>query len=283
MKKLLIIISLFVLCLFSFTSCCKKCCSPSIEVGLSDPGEISHYCKNFEIWTWEPITLFPRNPNIKISGSELQPLRPYLAKAMVTNYSDEEVRGVTVVFYWASFGLFDQGTPIGAVAVDLPANSSEWVSSPWSFTLGETKAYHLCLSVRVFHPCDTELKNNYCWRNLLILRIPWPFKFYAMPFIADFSKFDGRLALKIAAPEGIRAHIVPKPFPIGELDTLEEIKVIKELDVRRGVPQELSLVIENVGADFNLGDTFDVKVVAIQEDIEVSSFTVRFEISEKQQ
>lgn len=259
--------------LLSFMGCCERCCSPSIEVSVSTP---------IEVWTWDPITKFPRNPNVQITGFTLESLRPYLARVKVTNHSDVEVRGATVVFYWAGFGLFDSGTPIGAVAVDLPKRNFEWVRSPWSFTLGEKQQYHLCLAARVFHPCDTNLKNNRCWRNFLVAVLAWPLpKMYAYPFVVDFSKLDGRLTLKIEAPDGIRAHVVPKELPEGAIDSMRGTKAIEQLVVRRGIPQNLSLVIENIGADFKPGDTFDVTVRGMQNDKEVSSFTVRFQVGKQ--
>lgn len=274
-------ISLILLVLFvSFTGCCKECCSPSIEVGMIKPnaGALSHYQPNkIQMWTWEPRTKFPQNPNKQITGSQLESSRPYLSKAEVTNYSDVDVNGVTVAFYWASFGLFDKGTPIGAVAVDLPANSSKWVSSPWTFTLGEKNIYSLCLTTRVFHPCDTQLENNYCYRNFAIVVLPWPWKIYAYPFTVDFSEHGGRMALQIEAPDGIRAS-VREQIGEGAVDSLGGTKAVKEFDVKRGVPQNLSLVIENVGADFKRGDTFDVTLRGMQNDREVSSFTVRFQV-----
>ncbi|UCD38276.1 MAG: hypothetical protein JSW54_02000 [Fidelibacterota bacterium] len=239
-----------------------------------------HYCRGFEVWTWDPITRFPRDPNKQVVGSYLQTSQPYLFKAMVHNYSDVEVRGVNVVFYWASFGLFDRGTPIGAVAVDLPPDTSQLVSSPWSFVLGDADSSSVCLSVRIFHPCDTELGNNHCWRNLCIVALPWPWEFYVTPFVADFTTLEGRLTLKVEAPLGIRASVVPKLLPRREVKSMEGIKTIDALDIKRGVPQDLALVIENVGAEFARGDTFEVTVSAMHNEREVSSFTSLFRVGE---
>lgn len=269
--------------LISFMGCCEECCSPSIEVGVIKPGAgaLSHYQPGMiEMWTWDPITKFPRNPNLKLTDLKLDPLRPYLAKAKVTNYSDVEVRGVTVAFYWASFGLFDRGTPIGAVAVDLPPNSTRLVSSPWSFTLGEKDAYSLCLSVRVFHPCDRQLENNYCYKNFIVAVLPWPWKIHAYPFVVDFSELEGRVEFRVEAPDGIQARVVPKPIRGEAVPGLENMRAIKDLVVERGIPHELSLVIENQGAAFNRGDTFDVTVTALQQNREVSSFTVNFKVGQ---
>jgi hypothetical protein len=200
--------------LLALPGCCKKCCSPSIEVGICEPPGEAYSCggcgSNMEIWTWDPITLFPANPNIQVTSYQLKPLRPYLPKVKVTNYSDVEVRGVTVAFYWASFGFFDRGTPIGAVGVDLLPKGSQWVNGPWSFVLGEQEERHICMAARVFHPCDTELKNNSCWRNFLIIILPWPLEIFEVPFMADFKEDTGPMKIEIDAPEGIRVRVVPR-------------------------------------------------------------------------
>jgi hypothetical protein len=268
--KTMLLSSTLLVLLPAFTGCCQRCCSPSIEVSVSRP---------IELWTWDPITKFPREPNIKVTSSTLKSLRPYLARVKVTNHSDVAVRGATVVFYWAGFGLFDKGTPIGAVAVDLPKRNSEWVRSPWSFTLGETREYHLCLAARVFHPCDTNLQNNRCWRNFLVAVLPWPWpKLYAYPFVVDLAEHEGRIAFEVEAPDGVRARVIRKQVPEGPIDTLRGTEAVEHIVVERGVPQDMSLVIENVGADFKPGDTFDVTVTGTQNGQEVSSFTVRFQV-----
>lgn len=282
MKNITIIV-LVILCsglVLSFSGCCKRCCSPSVEVGVLDRGAKHHYCPDkIEMWTWDPITSFPRNPNQKLTSWDLQPLRPYLAKAQVTNFSDVEVRGVTVAFYWASFGLFDWGTPIGAVGVDIPPKSSQLVSSPWCFTLSEAKVGHLCLAVRVFHPCDTDLLNNYCYVNfrILVLREPW--KLYVVPFTVDFRDVRGALKLEVEVTDPrARARIVAEALQEGAPPQPIDVKSIQKYDVKPGIPQDLSLVIENVGGGFKPGESFDVTVSAIHQDGTVASFTVSCEI-----
>ena len=271
--------------LLALPGCCKKCCSPSIEVGLCEPPGNPQWgclgCGNkMEIWTWDPITLFPSKPNVQFTGYQLKVLRPYLPKVEVTNYSDVEVRGVTVAFYWASFGFFDRGTPIGAVGVDLPPNSSEWVRGPWSFVLGTHEERHICLAARIFHPCDTELGNNYCWRNFLIVLIPWPLEIYEVPFRVDFQKIEGDIKIQINAPEGIRARVVARQAYVEAADPAQqkEIKGLANVKVKKGVPQELSLLIENAGAEYKEGDTFDITANAVQNGEMVSSFTVQCKV-----
>jgi hypothetical protein len=282
MMKSLKIIALSVLILalvFSVTNCCVKCCSPSIEVGLCDPAQIRHGCSDFQILTWDPITRFPRNPNVLVSGSSLQALRPYLFKTKVTNFSDVDVRGVTVVYYWAAFGLFDRGTPIGAVGVDLKANESKWVRSPWSFALKSASANHLCVSVRVFHPCDKVLDNNYCWRNLQIIRLKWPLEFYMVPFVVNFREFEGKLRFEINAPNGIDVRIIDKTIEKkGVVETIPAAKTLDSMTVKANVTKELSLLVINKGADYKSGDKFKVTVRAYKGKKETSSFTVQFEV-----
>lgn len=281
--KMIALAVFFLAFLLIFTCCRERCCCPSVEVGLE--AYSSGCCKDFQIWTWDPITNFPINPNKNLPlSSKLQPLRPYLFKTRVTNYSDVEVRGVTVVFYWTEFGLSDVGTPIGAVAVDLPERSSRWVSSPWSFILGEKKdSTKICPTVRVFHPCDTDSNNNYCLYNFYVidtLKISWIY--YAVPFVVDFRELSGNIKLKIESPDQrARALVFPRPLQEGPLPELPGINPIEEFPVEAGIPQDFSLVVENIGKDFKKGDTFDVNVRAIHEGQEISSFIVRYQVGEE--
>jgi hypothetical protein len=282
-NTLLKYVILCIICIAQILSlaCCKEPCSSSVEIGMHPPNSWANGNK-IKLLTWEPITLFPRHTNKEVTGFYLEALRPYLPKAEVTNYSDVEVRGITVVFYWASFGLFDRGTPIGAVAVDLPPKTSKWVRGPWSFILSEGPKFGLCLSVRVFHPCDTNLENNDLWRNWLIVAIDWPLKAWIIPFVVDFTELEGPLSLKIDAPDGINAYVIPKSLPMGEISPtkLQGFKAIKDLRVQREIPQELSLVIENTGARFKPGDSFNINVAAMQDGKEVSNFTVQFDVKD---
>lgn len=282
----IVVLSVMVLALaFAVTDCCKKCCSPSIEVGFCPPGATwgCGSCPDFQLWTWNPITWFPRSPNLDVTGNPIQALRPHLIKVRVNNYSDVPVRGTTVVFYWASLGFFDCGTPIGAVAVDLEANGSRMVHSPWCFTLGATGGPifkpKICIGVRVFHPCDKDLRNNRCWMNLFIQKIFWPFKVYIIPFVVDFKELDGDLTFKIDTPAGIRARIVGEELNEGPVEEMPVVKALSKLTVKQGVPMTHSLVVTNEGANFKPGDTFDVTVRALQQNKEVSSFTVQFKVN----
>ncbi len=286
MKSLkVIILSVMVLALaFAVNGCCTKCCSPSIEVGIcapppSTPIPCDNLQSKFQLWTWNPITNFPGNTIVPVlPPGIILPLTPYLPKVEVTNYSNVEVRGVTVVFYWAAFGLFDYGTPIGAVGVDFLPNESKWVRGPWSFVVGgnsTSEPHHICLAARVFHPCDTWLTNNYAWANFGIVSLSPFWKIHEVPFNAGFQRATGPIELKIDAPKGIRAWVVP--LQEGNIENIEKTGLTK-LDVKQDINQELSLIIENAGANDKEGDTFDVTVSALQKEELISSFTVRFKI-----
>jgi hypothetical protein len=272
--------------LMTLSGCGKECCCPSVEVGLCEPPGHPNWfwgcggCgTNMQIWTWDPITRFPRNPNVNATGSALIPGRPYLAKVKVNNYSNVQVRGVDVGFYWASFGWFDRGTPIGSVGVDLPPNGSKWVSGPPSMVFRETN--RICLWARIFHPCDTRLRNNWCLKNLWIANIVWPLlKPFVVNFVADFQMEDRELKIEIIAPRGINARVVPRQVTEEEVDPakLKEIKGLAKVNVKKGVPQEFSLVIENVDAQYKEGDTFDITANALQNGEVVSSFTVQCKV-----
>ncbi len=278
----IVVLSVMVLALtFAVTDCCKKCCSPSIEVGFckEPPPHRQCGCTGFRLLTWQPITLFPRHTDLDVTGTPLQPLRPYLMKVKVTNFSNVPVRGVMAAFYWASFGLFDRGTPIGSVGVDLKANETKYVRSPWSFVLGGgTIGTSICYSVRVFHPCDTNLRNNYCFINLKILHIIWPFKYFVVPITVDFRELDGDLTFKIDTPPGIGARIVSEELNEGPVEEMPVVKALTKLTVKQGVPMTHSLVVTNEGANYKPGDTFDVTVRAFKNDSEVCSFTVQFKV-----
>jgi len=268
--------------IFLVSGCCKRCCSPSIEVGVLKPGDTQHYQPNkIQIWTWSPLTNFPSNPNIQVMGNQLLPLRPYLPKVEVTNFSNVEARAVSVTFYWANFGLFDIGTPIGSVAVDLPANKSSWVNGPAAVTLGNRNMYHICLSARVFHPCDTDLRNNYCFKNFQIIVLPWPWKIYVVPFTIDFRELAGRIVLKVEPSDPrIVAHITPDSTMEGSKTEIPTRNFIDKVDVVAGKAGNYSLILENTG-DLKLGETFEITVSADQNDKTVASFTTRFQAGEK--
>ena len=195
-----------------------RCCCPSIDVGLSrDP---------LTVHTWKNPGQFPRSPNVLVTGSKLERGRPYLAQATVTNYSDVPVRGATVVFSWAGFGWTpwcckgghwgrNPGTPIGAVAVDLPKTGSVVARSPAFFIPFGKDPVHTCLFARVYHPCDKRCSNNIRQRNLDWVLLPSKWKYFVLPFIADFPEIEGRVAYKIQPPQGVRAYVVREPHPRG--------------------------------------------------------------------
>ena len=175
------------------------------------------------------------------------------------------------------------GTPLGAAALDIPANSSRWVRSP-SFLAGlpgGPSEVHRCLFAQVFHPCDTELLNNCGYNNFVVVAVLRSWNIHHLPFTAHFANKDGPLTLAFEAPDGVNVHVVRGRLPEGPADAFEERETIQRLFVKRGVPQELSLVVENAGADFGPGDTFDVTVKALHNQREVSSFTVRFQVGEQ--
>lgn len=96
------------------------------------------------------------------------------------------------------------------------------------------------------------------------------------------------MPLRIHAPAEVQARLVRDPLAAGEATNLKAVESIAELIVAPGFPEELFLAVENVGAQFPPGDTFDVIVGAFEYDghrcqqREVSSFTVRFELGEDQ-
>ena len=270
-----IILSVIALALcFTVADCYAGCCEPCIEVSVCNPP--CPGCNPIEVWTWDPVSLFPQNPNLQILGSNIQANRPYLFKAWVKNNSNVEVHGVQVVFYLASWGLFDTGTPIGSVAVDLLPNQSRLVSGPPTSNLNPA---HVCVGVRIFHPCDKNPGNNYCQRNLNILKIKHPFGVFAVPFKMDFNEIEGQLDFKIEAPAGIEAKIVTRELQRETGMALTEEKGITNLLVKPGFVKQCTLVIRNVGAKFKLGDTFDVTVSAFHKSELISSFTVKAEIT----
>ena len=55
------------------------------------------------------------------------------------------------------------------------------------------------------------------------------------------------------------------------------------MKVTKGEPEELYLLIKNEGAKFKPGETFDVSVKAMEEEREVSGFTVKFEVGEEEE
>lgn len=276
MKNLkVIIVSVIALALcFAVSGCCG--CKPSIDVSVCKPP--CQGCPAIEVLTWEPITKFPESPNIQDNSGILQSYRPYLFRALVKNESNVWVRGVQVVFYWASWGLFDYntGTPIGSVAADLAPNQSTWVRGPWSFVLNPAT---ICVTVRIFHPCDKNLSNNFCFRNFCIQTMKYPFTALALPFTMDFSALEGQLDFKIDAPKGIDARILAREVQEEEAMALKEEKGTMNMAVKPGFVRKCTLVITNVGADYQPGDSFDVTVSAFQQDKLISSFTVKVEIT----
>jgi len=272
MKRLTVVILSVIAMMLSFAveDCYAECCTPCIEVSVCRPPA---GCQGIEIWTWNPITSFPQNPNIHVPGNNIQSMHPYLFKAWVKNESNVEVHGVQVVFYWASWGLFDTGTPIGSVAVDLAPNQSRLVSSPWTFDLNPE---HICVGVRIFHPCDKNLTNNYCQMNLNIVKVKSPVGNVIVPFTMDFNEIEGQVDLKIEAPRGIEVKIVPRR---GMDMTIKYENSNMNMAVKPGFVKEYSLVIKNAGAKFKPGDSFDVTVKAFHKGEEISSFTVRAEVT----
>lgn len=249
---------------------CVRCCRPTIDVGVS--------CAKFKMLTWNPVARYPQSPNVTVSGSNIEGGQPYLAEVTVVNNSPVEVRGATVVFAWANFGHFDRGTPIGAVAVDVPPKQEVRVRSPGTLPLSAVGKKHVCLSARVHHPCDSNAANNICFRNFTIVGLPWPWKYFVVPFATDFADADGGVTYRIEAPRGVRARVVRDRLPRGPAEELKAVRAVEKLAVQPGVPQELALVVENMGADFNPGDTFEVKVTALREQREINSFTIQFEV-----
>lgn len=284
MKSLkVIILSVMVLALaFSVTNCSTKCCSPCLEVSLCKG--LWQGCRTpIQVLTWEPIFWFPQSPNIAGNWGNLQVMRPYLFKVWVTNESNVAVHGVQVVFYWKSWGFSDtdSGTPIGSVAVDLAPNQSKWVRSPWSFVLNPTD---ICVTVRIFHPCDTILENNFCWGNFHRHEIKYPFEnVEIVPFKVDFNELEGQLDYKFEAPAGIDVKIVDRDLP--EVETMnvaafKEQKGVTNMSIKPGFVKRCALLIRNVGANFKPGDKFDVTVKAFLKDKLISSITVNAEINQ---
>jgi hypothetical protein len=115
---------------------------------------------------------------------------------------------------------------------------------------------------------------------LLILKIKWPLKYYAVPFVVDFKELDDELEFKINAPAGIQAQVIAEQMDEGVIEAFPQVKSIKALRVAPGEPQNLNLVIENVGAEYKPGDIFDVSVSAFKGDKEVSNFMVQFQVEE---
>ena len=254
------------------TSGCK-CCPPCIDLSVSRP---------LQIWTWDPVTRFPMDPNKEVIGSKLQGLSLYLAKVKVTNNSEtEDIRGAIVSFTWAARGLFDRGTAVGPTGVDLLAGETKEVCSPWFPTIINTDVLHRCFSARVFHQCDKNPDNNWCQRNIDIWWILRDWRFLLVPFWADFAEVDGPLQLNVDAPSGVRAYVVREGLPEGPADSVKKMAGIESLTIQPGVPQELSLVLQNAGAAFKPGDRFDVTVSALQDNKQVSSYTVQVEVRER--
>jgi len=266
--------------------CIPKPCSPSIEVKAIDPNADGTYWHHqpakIKIMTWNPVTLFPQPPKVEVPGYEHEPFRPYLAKVEVTNESDVEVRGVTVVFYGSDFGLVDySSTPFGAVAVDLPPKSTKWVNCPWFFALPEEENKHLCVMYRIFHPCDTNLENNWATRNIGFFGYA-TLVYQVAPFVVDFAEYDGAITFDFETPEGISAEVVRGKLTEGPSEVAPKGETVREMKVKPGEPEELYLVIKNEGAKFKPGETFDVTVKAVGKEKEVvSEFTVRYEVGEE--
>lgn len=270
-----IMLSVMVLALvFAVADCYAGCCEPCIDVSVCTPP--CPGCNSIEVWTWNPVNLFPQNPNLQIAGCNIEANRPYLFKAWVKNNSNIEVHGVQVVFYWASWGLFDTGTPIGSVAVDLLPNQLRLVSGPPTSDLNPA---HVCVGVRIFHPCDKNLGNNYCQRNLNIVNSAYPFTAVVLPFIMDFNELKGKLNFKIEAPRGIYARIITREVKEEETTRLKDEKGVESLEIKPGFVKKCTLLIRNAGADYKPGSSFDVTVSAYQDNKLISVFTVRVNIT----
>jgi hypothetical protein len=201
--KLLLVAVIGIVCLVAFIPkiyCQNKCCSPCVEVSIQSKGiscrpttDRACSCDDFDMMTWDKnLTGYPNGPRINLNdySEEFKKTllfvnHPYLARVKVYNLSKEQVRGVVVTFSWASHDSSgynsNLGTPIGSVAVDLDPNSSKWVRSPWFYimkkpipqippipphTLAKNDTVDFC--VKISHPCDSVLTNNYCWRFYVI-------------------------------------------------------------------------------------------------------------------
>ncbi len=255
----------------------KQCCCPSIEIGIFKPrqGNISHYMPGkFHTMSWtNPLTEFPAQPT-EILGSyqQLKPLWPYLPQVEVTNFSNVDVRGATVVFQWFAFGLFDEGIPIGSVAADIPANTTRWVTGPYFITPAGVP--HVCFYAHIFHPCDKEYNNNYAHTNYDIVNISSKDSSFSFPFHVGFQQIKGEVLIKVEKPAEIETRIIPtKALPKGGMLVKNELKNIDKLDVSPGFSGEYSLVVFR-GERFRKGDAFDVSVSAVQKDNEISKFVI---------
>jgi hypothetical protein len=284
LAKILILVVLLCGTAYLLTGCCQKCCSPSIEVGLINVGDTGHYHPDkISLFTWNPVSSFPANPTVPVSYPfVIDPLKPYLFKANITNFSDVEVRGVTVVFAWASFGLSDHGTPIGSVAVDLPASSSKWVNSPWTTIPFESGvSQHICIFAQTFHPCDTDLINNWCYNNVDILTIDNCLTPHYLPFTVDMTAIDGALNLTINKPANVDVKIVRAPLEKQmkmDVKQIINIDALKEINVQRDVPQDMYLIVDCSKSNYKPGDVFDITVTGTQKEKVISSFVIKAQI-----
>jgi hypothetical protein len=288
MKKILLLKILIVivgLCgaAYFFTGCCsQKCCSPSIEVGVIPPNApYNHYTySNIRLWTWDPITRYPQSPNIEILGYSIDAFKPYLVETQVQNFSDVAVRDVAVGFYWAYAGWFDTGVPIGVTSVNLTPKQIKWVRSPTTVPLSGPNPFDMCLAVRIFHPCDTDTENNWFWKNFTIRRIILANKVAVFTFTVDFNEFEGRLTYKVDTKADVQTYIMPRVFE-NEMITAKDVEGVKSMpfiEVKKGVPQKLSLVVDYSKMNLKVGDTFDVTAIAMDGDKEVNQFTVQFKV-----
>ena len=285
-KGMIFVVGISIAVMFCNMSCCKKCCSPSIEVGLFE--KASDYCPQcgnlMLLYTWSDAKLmeFPTTADQLLTSNTIKTWRPHVAKVKVTNFSDISVRAINVEFMWASPGIVSTGTPVGTVCLDLDAKKSGWVVSPpfiaFSPLFGATDR-HCCLGVRIFHPCDSDLDNNRCWKNLTLIVIPWPWKYYVVPFFVNLPEFKGRLDFKIDAPPGINVKVVKEDLKAGAMDKMSDVSGIKEAMLREGEEMKYNLVIENAGADLKSGDTFDVVVQGITAEGKIlGTYTVQVKI-----
>lgn len=282
MKKIMSKITLLVLIPVGLSlllsACCEECCGPSIEVGVPTPG---YTLNDMQMWTWSDILQFPASPDVIVTGNQLTALRPYLAQGKVTNFSDVEVRGVTVVFYWGSFGAFDKGTPIGAVSVDIPARATVVVRSPWTFLMSYQEKQHMCLAMRVFHSCDTDLKNNSCYHNYLTIVLPNIGRPFAIPFTVDLDNYRGLVHFNIEAPDGVDAKVLKDVMPTGTVDSLEMVNSIRQYTIKQGSPEQLSLLIQTDSSVIKPGDEFEIIVTVVQDEMKISSFVVHATVSKE--
>ena len=285
-KGFILVLGVFAILMMGIMGCCKKCCSPSVEVGLfENPSAYCPQCGDLMLlYTWSDARLmqFPITADQLLTSNTVKTWRPHVAKVKVTNFSDVSVRAINVEFMWSSPGIVSTGTPVGTVCLDLDAKKSDWVVSPpfvaFSPLFGADDR-HCCLGVRIFHPCDTDLDNNRCWKNLTLVVIPWPWKYYVVPFFVNLPEFKGKLDFKVDAPPGIDVKVVQKDLKAGTMDKMPDLSGIKEVILQEREEIKYQLVIGNAGADFKSGDTFDVVVQGVTSEGKIlGTYTVKVQV-----